>query len=568
MKIDLINTYFPEAGSIPSSDLSEARRQVVEWLRPVFPDDSMLPGTVLGDGLVSQASVWVAARRISLERFTSDLSARNISNNIIYNCPFVAEYLASLGVYAVEDNGGRGSVRLTFSTAEGFNISNSTYFLLGEGFFKIRRYGVENHVTVLPAGSLPSEDQDTYVKKLIGVDLWAVDFHVRGDLVNEVAAGVTGSVSEQLPGLVAVVTLSQFHSGASSKSLPALARRSQMTTSALTPANKSGTQALVSHAWPDVSRINVIAPGDPEMLRMPPSAPLALLVPSVDVYIQSDLDHSRTSQFVKLSYNSVTGVFRGKVDTLNRISRIVTLTHDGDSDVINSFSSYSRTLGYYADAGLGTTSEELWLEVEPALDPFTGTVLIARSEEGGQLYAWFEITYDHDPLLADVTRHLTSVENRPIGVDISVKQGPLVKIDSLNVNYVSQAGVRFLSSECRRRITQNIRHSNNAFSIGQIQEVVRLAGASRVTDVQVTGVTRFTSTSRRFFNDFDPGSDDNWVGNSIDIPSLPFTSTHQMLGDYLVSGVVTNQPRSLASTTRVARYYIEENSVNFEEVRG
>lgn len=562
MDQNLIDTYFPEAGSIPAADLRLAREQVVAYLRPVFSDEDLAPGSVVGDSVVSILAHWLAARRISMDRFTSDLDPANVADNVIWSCPFVERYLDNFGVYDVDNLTGGGRVRLLFDREQTFVFDRSTTFRFNSDDLFTPHLNEKDELRVVSADD--PDAPDTYRLSRIGTDRWAVDIPVTGFPSEPVASGSRGEINETQTGLVGIQSVGVMNTGMPPDSLPDLARRTRQTAWAATPSASEGARAMVRRLWPETASIEVVSTGQAEMLRSVAGTAMALPSAATDLIFRSKQDLTRETQVVRLDFDPALQEFRARLDLLHRPSLINRIEWVGQTDLelSDGVYLYARTPDRQGSLYLGSRDEELWLRLVP---PETGGVLdIDRRQDAQGLYAFFRIDYFCDPALDAVARTLESDAYRPAGTDLLVRSGALGQITSLSIPYVRRSGSRVNLSAARDDILERVNRGTGWSGTGDLAEIMKVAGAESVGAIGMTGVIRQSPAVRRFDPSYDPAADTSWQANSSPIRTWTIGSPDDLSETRVFSGVYEGADDAWAVGTGL-RPFVEAKSVKFKE---
>lgn len=585
MSLSFTAEYYPDLTALSDAQVAASRAAVVAALQPLMPDIDLSPGTPTGDFVITPLAVHRAAADTASSRLMSDLDLNNVAEGLIYSCDFVKAYLGNFAVYDVENLRASGLVRLSFSSAVGRVIPKTIRFRFGTGddwaLETVTQGATE--VTILAAGSSHTGDADTYVLAQTSATTWAVDLPVTAAALSApIAAGTVGSATEVEDDLVGIAAAIDFMSGLPSASLPALAKMARKIAFSLTAGSRASTRALVYRHWPETNMVSPVIPGDAEMQRVAAGSAIALQAPAVDVYFRSSRDLQRETQQVRLSYlvpdGETVGVFRGRLPLLHRPSRIVGLEWSGTTvdSYVESRVVFSKTdrADLYGSLHCGTRYESLFAEVTPVLDELDVPLIPLLEDDAGQ-YAVFSVTYDADPLLATVSNLLESPDYRPPGVDVLTKSGPLLLFDSIEIRYNKQAGVRTALSAAKERIVEYLRTVGypETFSVLPLHDIARLAGASRVVSISLSGSILVSAADRLLRDeiadpdDADLGADWNAESDAFNIPSVT-TASVAADPNIIVDGEISigGPPDAWAATSRTIRYAIDAEDITFIEV--
>lgn len=590
LNLKFTEQYYPSLDEIPSADLLAAREQVARILRPDFPDVDFSPGTPTGDLIISVLAAFWAASDEAHSRLMSDLDLENVANGIIYSCDFVRAYLGNFAVYDVENLKTSGLVRLTYPTPEPRTIPKATRFRFGSTTDYHLSLASESSagISLLSAGQPHNGQPDTYVLTQTAARSWSVDIPVEGNVTESIEAGTEGTINIRPDDLIGIVTAIDFSPGLPPASLHELAKFARKISHALTSSSGSGVRSLVLRHWPETGMVSPVVTGDPEMLRATPGTPLILQQPAMDLYVRSAHDLRTETQDIRLRYvvadhyGTPRGVFRGKLSLLHRPSNIRSVEWSGttsESLVVDyTVFAASANSGLPGTAVFGSLYEDLYIEVLPEMN--AGTPLIPLSEDmpngvDVEQYAMFRITYDADPLLETMATTLEAPHNKPVGVSLVVRSGPLVSLDTLTVSYTKQPGIRMLLTAARDKIVEYVRSAGypDVLRNASIHDIMRSAGAGRVTGIGATGKV-YASVATSFFNGSlaDPlGADvaEDWYQSVFPVENLSFSTFDGAVPDALVnvqSGATETEVNIWAATARTVRYAVDPENITFVEV--
>ena len=572
---DIIDEYFPELDELTPVQMASARASVISYLQPHFPDQDMAPGSVFGDMFVSPAAAFLAALTVSQNRFMSDLDLSNVANGVIFSCDFVAAYLGNFAVKDISTLQSSGLVRLTFSENAEFLVNRGVKFQFGtDDLFYPRLASVDtDDFLILPAGSIPDSGANEVALSQTSLGTWAVDLPLTGKMTADVTRGAPGMSSLTIPSLVGISAAVTFEYGLPPVSLPALAEMARRTAYAASVGSRNGTRSFVAHQWPETKVVSVVSTGDPELQRTTPGTALALASPAADIYFRSTRDSQEESQTVRLPFDSALRKFRGPVGFLHRPGKIVDLRYAGDTALtMVSVTLYSQvnSARFPGSTGCGTPEEEFWFDVEPPEDG-AGVILVPRVADDGDGYAMFAVTYLADPLLEPVSAMLTSSDNTPVGLDVAVKAGPLIEVQSMVISFRRKPGVTTALDTARSEIAAYVNGVGwpDLYSEAPIIESMYAAGALRTQGVGYEALLTITPANRRFEKGFDPDVDPDWdaVGASLPCPSSVILTAFAMRPSVVVSSTVNGVVELYAVSDRNVRYYVKPSNITFQEVK-
>jgi hypothetical protein len=598
MNLSYTTEYYPNLDELSQVQLDDARAFVVQKLREKFEDVDLSPGTVTGDQVVAPLSEFLAAADLAFSRFMSDLDMGNVAENVIYSCPFVEGFLGNFSVYDNSNLQSIGVVRLTFSADTAVTLTRNTAFKFnGDDEYRIRFTSANGeYFNILPTSTPPTTEDDKLILTQTSEVTWAVDVPVFGAMTTEVPAGTAGTINKLPETLVGISAVFDFISGATSTSLSTLAKVARRIFHSMSASSRNGIRSTVYHNWPESVMVSPVVPTDVEMVRGAAGTAMSLPAPAVDVYYRSSRDLYTQVQLVKLIYtNAAThnGVaasqrFRGKLPFLHSPSKIRSITPVGvPTGGVVDIKLYSRPTSVDIPYGMhfGTRYEEFYVDVNPTLTTTLAPVIPLLDELNEDLtiaysYAMFEVEYESDPLLNAVAAHLESPDQAAAGVSTVVHAGPLVDIDTMTIFYHRRAGVKMLLNPAAAKISEYAKNAGypEVFTPAVIHDIMKIAGASHVASISVTGNVSPSPANRWFAFDAEFSIDDNinddWFRESYAVSPTVITNLAGMSPNSFASTVVYDgntppanpQTMVVAMTARTVRYRIEEAGINFVEL--
>lgn len=595
MNLRYTTEYYPNLDELSQVQLDDARAFVVQKLREKFSDVDLSPGTVTGDQVVAPLSEFLAAADLAFSRFMSDLDMGNVAENVIYSCPFVEGFLGNFSVYDDSNLQSIGIVRLTFNADTAVTLTRNTAFKFnGDDEYRVRFTSAHGeYFEILPTSTLPTTEDDKLILTQTSEVTWAVDIPVFGAMTTDVPAGTAGTINKLPATLVGISAVFDFIRGATSPSLPTLAKVARRIFHSMSASSRNGIRSTVYHHWPESVMVSPVVPTDVEMVRGAAGTAMALPAPAVDVYYRSSRDLYPQTQLVKLIYTDAAthdGVddlqrFRGKLPFLHSPSKIRSITPVGvPTGGVEDIKLYSMSTRVDIPYGMhfGTRYEEFYIDVEPTLT-ITDVPVIPLIEvyEGSTIayrYAMFEVEYESDPLLKAVAAHLESPDQAAAGVSTVVHAGPLVDIDTMTIFYHRRAGVKMLLNPAAAKISEYAKSAGypEVFTPAVIHDIMKIAGASHVASIEVAGNISPSPANRWMAHDsgfsIDDNINDDWYTNSYAVSPTPINELADMSPHSFASTVVLDgndenpQTMVVAMTERTVRYRIEETGINFVEL--
>ena len=450
MNPDIISTYFPALEDIPESDVLDARQRAELYLRRGWPELDMRPASPFGDWNLTPFAYLLAGLEVALGRFRSDLDLENVSKGVIYDCTFVTKFLKNFAVQERTTAMSSGVIRLTFNADKDFTIDRRARYQFGDGNTFSLRMPYQGPFLIRPVGTPLAEGVNTRSLVDMGSGLFSVDLPVTGVMASPVTSGTAGSTDFTISELQSAVALVDFDAGADPVSLPVLAAKTRETAYSATPTTRGGCRHFLRKEFPDLSGASPVLSGDPEMIRDSLNA-IGIRDGSIDVYVRGK-NFVKETQVVTIPYAQRTQdvqKFVGKLSLLHPpyfIDSIVavdapTLSLD---DKQGSLTILSRSLDQ-ARAPMASAAytmlEELWAVISMPTDPTSGANLIAPDiAEDGSESARFIITYRYDPMVRIVSDTMSSLDVKPVGVNILVRGFIPVVLSNLTVSYTRDPG--------------------------------------------------------------------------------------------------------------------------------
>lgn len=567
-----LSDYFPLTSELTPSQLKAGRDKAVSFIRQHLPEVSLEPGSPSGDALITPGGLLFAGLEEAHRRHMSDLDLGNVAAGVIYSCDFVRAYLGNFGVYDTGGASGYGLIRLTFSTNEARDIPVHMLFRFGTDDFRPRAASEASVITLTAAGNAATAI-DSYELAQTSATTWAVDIPVIGASSAVVLRGASCLMSVVISNLIGAVAAVDFASGTPAPGLSDLAAMARKTAWACNSGSRGGVMAMIYRNWPEACMVSPVVTGDMEMVRVSGVGPTIIQPPLMDVYFRSQYDLQVERQTVRLAYeacdeNSVTAYrFRGRVSFLARPSKIISTEWAGTT----SESQVVTSLWCSDGIDVGTTREQFFVSVTPAIDGVTGLPTFPLVQDVDGLYAMFTITYLTDPALASVTEVLEHPENASIGIDTRVVAGPLVDISAMTVEFARQPGVKVLTDAAASEISSEISSAGypEAFRPSVILDAMAAAGAGRVKGITCAATIRHTPATRLFVSLDDPGDTnlwDDWVLGSVLTNVITVTTL-----EGLSPSIVIQDDHGLtglehwAATDRTIRHYLPKSAITFLE---
>jgi len=260
-------TYLPDINNLPAERVADTRARLQAAASSVFPEVDARPNSPFGDLYLTPASYLVTARELAAERMLSDLDLSRLSRNIIYNCPFVEAYLASLGVSASSGVAASGLMELSFPDNTEREIPLNMLFVFNGHQFRLDmgRTPEPGVLRIFPRGHSGRKPGDLVLFRS-GDRLWSVIVPVTGPSGAVVADGVQASTDYQGT-LSAATAVGIFDPGSPPDTLDKRAAKVPKVFAAAVLSTPSGVLSWLHTNFPSAAGASVVVSGDAEMTR-------------------------------------------------------------------------------------------------------------------------------------------------------------------------------------------------------------------------------------------------------------------------------------------------------------
>lgn len=570
--IDFINDYVPATEELTVEEVQDVRDRLVQYSSEAFPDLVSAPGTVLGDLIVTPQSYTIAALEHGLDRIMSDLCLENVANGVVYNCDFVSSYLKNFCIDQSEYYPSSGIVRLTFSEDKQYNLDRSTQFKIDDQIFTIYLPNNGPFVCYSSQQLIPEGTNGSRLKYASN-GRWFCDIPVIGNVgETNIPASSDVSISTYIPELLAAVTLVAFSDGVQTNTVEALAKKAQTTMYSATLNTRNGAVQYVKSTCPFVESVFAVKNGDRELLRDWRN-PYGMSQGCLDLYARSNSYEFTEQQVLKLVLNSTPDEngdtwFEGYWSYVGQPYHLESITHQ-DVDLIQLphkiLSSNDKNLGATAAY---TQNEKLYVKVKNILQ--NGDSIYTTFIEEGEIYAYFTITYQTDPMLPAISQTLENEDYAPINSSILVRGFIPVIIEDFQVVYVKKPGVvpNLEKAENDIKIYLSKVGAPHSYTDAEISRIMDEAGVAYTKNVKVQARVQWSVADMVLS-----------YGNTVDIsnpgdesimepvPSSPVIRDSDGLRiTYPNKGVPITADMMYSCSPRNIRYFLLENAIKFKEV--
>lgn len=562
---NFIDTYMPATIELDTQQVLDTRTRLENYVNDSFPELATSPDTVIGDLIISPFSYIIASAELGMDRLLSDLSLENVANGTIYNCEFVENYLNNFGVGTTLTFPATGVLRLIFSKNKDYVLDRGTQFRINNTIFSI--YLPNNgHFTCYATDTIfPSGVNGTKLKNT-GDDTWFCDVPVLANSgeVN-ILAGTNAEISQFIPELQSISALREFYPGVQTNSLPTLAKKTQTTIFSASLNTRNGAIQYVNSTCPFVESVFAIKNGDRELLRDYHNQ-FGVSSGCMDIYARSNQYEFTEKQQVKLVLNADETYFEGWWDYVGQPYHLESITHPSSDLVQLPHEIYSVN-----DKGLGalaayTAHEKLYIKVENLLNSEGDRIFQTNVDiDTGEIYTYFTVTYQTDPLLQAIAQTLENEDFRPINTDIMVRGFIPVIIHKFEVVYTKKHGVipDLDTALDNIKIYLNKVGVPNTYSDAEIARIMGEAGVNYVKKVNVLARVQWSLADYILPYDKEPT-----IENCIKYKKEPVIRNSDGLRAVFPAITAPITPDLMfACSPRNIRYFTLENSISFTEVR-
>lgn len=562
MTYDFINTYYPSFDEISSETLFDVRQRLEAYLREQFPDVDMAPNSVFGDLILTPATLQVAAMEEAVNRCLSDLDLANVARGVIYNCPFVEEYLKNFAADQDQAYESYGTIRLVLSEEGPYTLERNFLFQLGTSVFRPRVEEPGSMLLVESDGSLPF---GASARKLIAAPDggFYVDVPVIGDMPDPVLSGAAASISRAWPQLISSTAVGDFVSGTTDYTLPELAKRSRNTFFSATPTTKAGFRNFAWRQFPGSLTATAVSAGDRAMTRSVLN-PIGLATPAVDLYMRSASEHTDT--FV-VAAEKIGSIFVGELDLPGHAHTIDSIAWASATDTLYKLGGanleiYTQTTDNATAPGW-TCGMSLKRKVYFTLSATGDAAGITTEVVGGKATAYFVVTYRQDPSFVAMSDAASSNQNALIGANVLTRGPVIMQVNDLTVKYRRDPGSSVNQAKAREEILTHVNNASEFYPLSStiIADSLFYAGAADVQDVTISADVRWAPGKKLL----DPA----WG----DILTSPANAPANSTGKSLVISTMADASRGFFNEGDGAtvgpencRYILDDANLNLVEV--
>ena len=516
--------YLPAAADLTAEQLANARTKMEAIILDQSPTTDTRPGSLIGDNVVSQLALAEASRAVAVERVLSDLDTEAVGRGVIYNCDVAKAFISNFALAASADVKARGLVRLVF--ARSLFLADTT--VISSGYLLVNR-GVQflfNTTDVFKV-SLPVDDQAVfriwkpgYRVQVSGVNQFFaqeamdgtiyVDVPVMGTMTTPIIDGATGQVDVTITSLASVTSRSDFLTGFPAADIPALARRSRKVAYAASLSCKAGAAGFVYSEFPSAQVVSPVTNGDAALTRGTDQSLFLLQKPCLDLYVRSGVILSDTLVLRLPIFSSGDLRMAAGPMTFNHVPiRITEVSLPDSPDIVitqNSNEDPAAGIAYYRAVAscigslpgeMSRTDEELYV-MTIAINVDDAAVVTKTDAEDD--YILLAITYEYDPLLAQVASVVQAARNAPAGVSVKCRGFMPMMISSLSANYFRIAGTTVNIGQAREEVLDHVNGLGwpDLFTRSGISDSLLYAGARGLRDLTVTA-TVLSSVTELYF---------------------------------------------------------------------
>lgn len=561
MDINFLETYTPSTLELDIKEVQNTRQALSQYATLSFPDVANAPGTVLGDLIITPQSYIISALQKGISNVLSDLVIENTANGIVYNCDFVKQYLKNFGVDTSEYQPSSGVVRLIFSENKEYILDRGTQFKLDNSIYSIYLPNDGDFMCLQSTGTL-KEGVNGCVLKDTGNGSWFCDVPVLGR-VGEVSitTGTSGLISQLIPELISVQALTDFSPGVLSDSIQNLAKKTQTTMFSASLNTRYGAVQYINTTCPFVLSAYALRDGDRELLRTYRNS-YGIASGCLDVFVRSNSYQFTEKQQVKLTLNTEEDCLEGDWHYVGQPYHLESITHpaidakDLEDREIISYSDPSLKLGATAAY---TKHEKFKIKLKNLKNAAGDSMFPMTLDNDGNLYTYVTVTYQTDPMFLNIAQTLENKDYAPINSNILVRGFIPVIISQFNVVYTKLPGIvpDLETAKDKIKIYLGNLGMPNQFSIAEIAQIMKEAGVNYIKNIEVTANVQWS------------------IGDTIQNINgeLEKTKVTEIRGADDLRVYYPNKDETItfetmyACSPKMVRYFLLENSINFNEVR-
>lgn len=582
---DLISTYFPAPSELTAAQLQAGRKAAATWLAAAYPDLDTRPDSVFGNFMLSPFALLLSGLEEAMRRFRSDVTLGRAGAGVIYDCDFVKEFLENFGAGDRYIRQASGMLRLAFTEDADVTIDRGTKFSVDGSDTEVfmLRLANEGPLEILAVGSTLASGINQVALQQVGESQYVADVPVLGYVEDELLEGTSLSIDRDISNLSAATALYDFVKGSPPASLVARAQAVRETVYAMGLASRGQAVQFVKQFFPEVIGVSAVMVGDTEMMRGGVN-PIGIQQGAMDLFVKSADWAFADTMRVRLPYiEEIDGHtvqrFLGKLNLAHVPIALDSVVCTGTPDVTLAPGSaqgariWGRSLDS-ARAPLGTAAysplQEFWLDVAMPFDETTGLPLIGLLvNDSGESYADFDLTYWTDPLIRTVHDYINSTENQPANCDVLVRGFVPIVLNQFEIHYVRQPGVLMQFADARKQIATylNTLCYPKGFSIAEIGESMKSAGAAYVRDVKVRGSLRHSFAHIMLPDDADDLDVDYAAAEAAGLSPYVVTiaDIHALFPTYRDHLAGTENEQLVSVGPRNVTLRIEESLVTFYE---
>lgn len=571
MEINFIDQYVPTIPELDQSEVLSTRRRLQEYCTLAFPDIANLPGTVIGDLIVTPQAYVITALEEGVSKILSDVSLENVSNGIVYNCDFVRQYLKNFGIDDMQYKLASGVVRMIFSENKLYVLQRGTQFKLDDSHIFNLFLPNDGDLVCAPEGSAYEFGKNMAILKDAGDGTWFCDVTIVGtyneqEIVDNVIEGTVSelAISTYIPELTKIFLTSKLVLIQNTDSIVNLAKKAQLTSFSASLNTRNGAIQYVNTTCPFVQSVFAIKDGDNELIRTYRNG---YGIPSgcMDLYVRTSHYETTEQQQVKLVKNG--DYLEGKWDYIGQPYHLESITHPSLSvlDIeegreIISTSNPDLNLGALAAY---TPYEELKIRIPDRVDEYGDSIYNLQRGSDGKEYTYFTVTYQTDPLVHQIAQTVSNTDYAPINVNILTKGFTPVIIRKFEVVYVKKAGVipDYKLAEDEIKIYFGKVGAPYQYAESEIAKIMDKAGVQYMKTINVEADVQWTIADK--IQDFSG----NLISWDSGIPTVQIRSSDDLRVYYPAYTEEMSADSMFACSPRTIRYYIMEGAITFKEER-
>lgn len=491
MSFNIFDTYFPAATTISAERIASMRTRLAAWLKLARADLDTRPGSVFDVGALSPYASLLAGLETALERIRTDMSPADVARGLAFDCPWIESYLTALGGLRQESLVTAGIIELQFSADSEVNIPAGWQVSFNDVAFDLVD---TDGIRVIRQGQSISTARDRRLRR-VSSGVYAVRIPVQSQTSVEVTAGSSGSGAAPLPSenLTGILAVTNFRPGRANNTVAAMAARALQGFQFRGFSTPASIREQLLQTWPDLHGVEVVAPGDEELLR-PGRNAFGLQEGMADAWICSYSSGQECVEIKRAKWIPALNSFYLLWRPQQHMTELVGVTWAEDVDVVftDPVSGVTQvstdTVISKLDAAR-TSLAEFHVLLPMPLDNNDAAAITPLTDDDGD-YALLQFRYRTEPALPVLEKYV--MDQGVIGLDLRVRAANEARVTSLVCEFVRSPGVVFNDVQARLEIASYINSTTpgDGFDRAAVFNSLLVAGAWKVKSVTSSVVVR------------------------------------------------------------------------------